>query len=218
MGYSRAGFDILGVDIVPQPLYPFRMVTADALEFLAFADVSSIAAVHASPPCQFATTMSARWRVKGGTIADAHLNLLTPTRAALRALGKPYVIENVLGARRYMEPTLRLHGGMFGMQVHRPRLFESSELILAPRAPMAKRPIGVYGDHPQHHYSTRQNGDMKGARSEFRRARTLAEAREVMGMPWADWHGCKEAIPPAYTEFIGRQLLTYLESPEAAAS
>jgi DNA (cytosine-5)-methyltransferase 1 len=215
MGYHRAGFDILGVDIEPQPLYPFPMVVADALEFLKFADLSSIAAVHGSPPCQFATTMSARWRVLGGTVADAHVNLLTPTLAAVRRIGIPWVVENVLGARRYMSPTLRLHGGMFGMAVHRPRIFESSELILAPRAPMASKPVGVYGDHPQHHYSTRQNGDMKGTRSEFRRARTLAEAREVMGMPWADWHGCTEAIPPAYTEHIGRQLLVSLEERAA---
>lgn len=210
MGYHRAGFDVLGVDIDPQPRYPFPFVQADALEFLASARLSSIDVIHASPPCQFATTMSARWRVQGGTVADDHVNLLTPTLAVLRALGIPYVVENVQGAKRYMRPTLLLHGGMFGLEVHRPRLFESSELILAERAAMASKPIGVYGDHPQNHYSTRQNGDMKGRRSEFRRARTIGEAQRAMGMPWADWHGCKEAIPPAYTEHIGRQLLDIL--------
>ena len=96
--------------------------------------------------------------------------------------------------------------------VHRPRLFESSELILAPRAAMTSKSVGVYGDHPQNHYSTRQNGDMKGKRSEFRRARSIDEARELMGMPWADWDGCRKAIPPAYTEHIGRQLLAAIEA------
>lgn len=206
-GYDLAGFEVLGVDIEPQPLYPFPMVVADALEFLAFADLSSFAAIHASPPCEFATTMSARWRVRGGTIADDHINLLTPTLEILRGLGVPYVVENVPGAKRHMRPTLLLHGGMFGLGVHRPRFFESSELILAPFAAATIRPVGVYGDHPQNHYSTRQNGDMKGKRSEFRRARTIDEARELMGMPWADWDGCRKAIPPAYTEHIGRQLL-----------
>jgi DNA (cytosine-5)-methyltransferase 1 len=215
-GYHRAGFDILGVDVLPQPRYPFPMVQADALEFLAFADLSPFAAIHASPPCQFATTMSARWRARGGTVADAHVNLLTPTLAILRRLGKPYIAENVVGAKRYMRPTLLLHGGQFGLGVHRPRLFESSELILAPRARPAVDPVGVYGDHPQHHYSTRQNGDMKGKRSVFRRARTIDEARELMGMPWADWTGCKEAVPPPYTEMIGAALLAAIEAGDAA--
>ena len=119
------------------------------------------------------------------TIADTHTDLLTPTLAILRQLGKPFVVENVPGAKRYMHPTLLLHGGMFGLGVHRPRYFESSELIFACKARQTSRPVGVYGDHPQNHYSTRQNGDMKGKRSEFRRARTIDEARELMGMPWA---------------------------------
>jgi DNA (cytosine-5)-methyltransferase 1 len=210
-GYHRAGFDILGVDIEPQPRYPFPMVRGDVLDVLDHWDLSPFAAIHVSPPCQFATTMSSRWRVRGGTAADHHINLLTPVLARVRRLGIPYVVENVVGAKRFMNPTLALHGGMFGLGVHRPRLFQCSMLILAPRAPMTKRPVGVYGDHPQNHYSTRQNGDMKGRRSEFRRARTLAEAQELMDMPWADWHGCKEAIPPAYTEYIGAQLLDALQ-------
>jgi DNA (cytosine-5)-methyltransferase 1 len=218
MGYHRAGFRVIGVDVEPQPRYPFEFVQAEAmqvLEYLAeraepWEGAPYPAAIHASPPCQFATTMSARWRLRGGTVADSHVNLLTPSLAIIRKLGIPYVVENVAGARRYMNPTLMLHGGMFGLRVHRPRLFESSELILAPKAPVARKPVGVYGDRPQIHYSTRQNGNMSGKRSEFRIARTIEEAREVMGMPWADWHGCKEAIPPAYTEHVGRALMEHL--------
>jgi DNA (cytosine-5)-methyltransferase 1 len=189
---------------------------AAALEFLSFARLDSFAAIHASPPCEFATTMNVRWRKRGGTLADQHVNLLTPTLVILRGLGKPYVAENVVGAGRHMRASLLLHGGMFGLGVHRPRLFESSELILAPKSAATVKPVGVYGDHPQHHYSTRQNGDMKGRRSEFRRARTIDEARELMGMPWADWDGCRKAIPPAYTEHIGAALLAAIEAGEAA--
>ncbi len=175
MGYSRAGFDVTGVDIEPQPHYPFEFLQHDAMELLNdLADYGPqfvledaygpIAAIHASPPCEFATTMNVRWRNRGNTIADQHVNLLTPTVAVLRQLGLPYIVENVIGAGQYFRPTLLLHGGMFGLGVHRPRLFECSELILA----------------------------------------------ELMGMPWADWDGCRKAIPPAYTEHIGRQLIDAL--------
>jgi DNA (cytosine-5)-methyltransferase 1 len=210
MGYHRAGFDVLGVDIEPQPLYPFPMVQADALEFLATADLSPFAAVHASPPCQKFTQMSARWRGNGG-IADQHLDLLTPTLAALAGLRVPWVVENVVGAKRILQPTLALHGGMFDLGIHRPRLFRSNCLILAPKAAMTAEPIGVYGTAPDgRRLWTRQNGNMTGKRPIIRAAKSVEEARELMGMPWADWHGCKEAIPPVYTEFIGRQLMDAL--------
>src|SRR6185312_3124266 len=107
MGYHRAGFDVVGVDIEDQPHYPFRFVKADALT--ALGEVGGMwtgfDAIHASPPCQFATNMSNRWRGTGGT-ADVHLNLLTPVRELLRAIGLPYVIENVPGAKKHMRPTL----------------------------------------------------------------------------------------------------------------
>jgi DNA (cytosine-5)-methyltransferase 1 len=211
-GYSRAGFDVLGVDNRPQPRYPFPFVQADALEFLASANLSSIDAIHASPPCQKFTQMSARWRAVGNATVESHPDLLTPTLAVLRKLGKPYVVENVQGAARHMRTSLTLHGGMFGLEVHRPRRFECSELILAAPARMTAEPIGVYGERPDgRRLRTRLNGDMNGKRSTLRAARSLEEAQRAMGMPWADWHGCKEAIPPAYTEYIGRQLLAALE-------
>ena len=205
-GYHLAGFDVTGVDIEPQPLYPFEFHQGDMLTY----PLDGFDVIAASPPCEFATTMNVRWRKRGGTIADAHVNLLTPTLARLRASGLPYVVENVLGAGQYMRATLLLHGGMFGLGVHRPRLFESNLLILAPRAPMTHKPVGVYGGHPQRHNSTRLNGNMKGKRSEFRRAASIDEARELMGMPWADWDGCRKAVPPAYTKFIGAALLDHL--------
>lgn len=210
MGYDRAGFDVMGVDREPQPLYPFRFVQADALDVLDHWDLSAFAAIHASPPCQFATQMSARWRGTGGK-ADQHPDLLTPTLERLRKLGVPWVVENVTGAKHMMQPTLLLHGGMFGLGVHRPRWFESNVLILTPQAPPVADPLGVYGKHHDgRRLFDRADGTIQRA------PKSLAEAQEAMGMPWADWHGCKEAVPPAYTEHIGRALLEYLAAERAA--
>jgi DNA (cytosine-5)-methyltransferase 1 len=208
MGYHRAGFDVVGVDIDPQPNYPFKFVQMDALEFMDIGQHPDV--IHASPPCQFHTQMRASWRARG--VNDGYVDLLTPTLGLLRPLKLPWVVENVVGAGKVMNATLMLHGGMFGLGVHRPRLFESNLLLLAPRAPIVREPVGVYDSRPRGktHLRTRLNGNGKG-RSEMRIARTLEEAQEAMGMDWADWHGTKEAIPPAYTEFIGAQLLEHLE-------
>jgi DNA (cytosine-5)-methyltransferase 1 len=155
--------------------------------------------------------MSNRHRGKGGKVDD-HLDLLTPTLARLRRLSVPWIVENVPPAKRVMHVTLTLHGGMFpGLGVHRPRIFESNVLILAPQARPVQNPLGVYGKHHDgRRLFDRADGTIQRA------PKSLAEAREAMGMPWASWHGCKEAIPPAYTEFIGAQLLDYVTAGRAA--
>jgi len=210
-GYDRAGFEVVGIDIEPQPLYPFGFIQADALDVLDHWDLSAFAAIHASPPCQHFTTMSNRHRGTGSR-ADDHLDLLTPTLALLRCLPVPWVVENVPPAKRVMQATLTLHGGMFGLGVHRPRIFESNVLILAPTARPVANPLGVYGKHHDgRRLFDRADGTIQRA------PKTLAEARQAMGMPWADWIGCKEAIPPAYTEFIGTQLLEHLAAVRGAA-
>lgn len=200
MGYHRAGFDVVGVDIVDRPGYPFDFIRADALEV----ELNGFDAYHASPPCQAHTTMSNRHRGQGGK-ADSHVDLIDAVRQRLVGTGKPYVIENVPGARRQMRNPVVLTGGMFGLRVERPRLFESNVLLLAPPAARVLNPVGVYGKaHDGRRLSTRKDG------SEQRAAASLLEAQEAMGMPWASWRGCAEAIPPAYTEHIGRQLLAAL--------
>lgn len=206
VGYHRAGFDVVGVDIAPQPRYPFEFHQADALTF----PLGGFDAVHASPPCQAFTQMSARWRGKG-TKADTHLDLLTPTRARLAGLDTPWVIENVQGAKHHMAPTLVLHGGMFGLGVHRPRLFESNVLLLAARSDRCVSPLGVYGTKPDGRttYRYRNNGNMKG-KSLIRAAKSIEEASEAMGIDWMTWDEIRESIPPAYTHFIGEQLLEHL--------
>lgn len=208
-GYSRAGFDVIGVDIEARPLYPFRFVQADALQVLDTWDLSRFAAIHASPPCQFFTQMNGAHRARrvlgqGRPVTD----LLTPVLARLRKLDIPWVVENVVGAAKVAgSPTLKLHGGMFGMKVYRPRVFWSNVLILAPSGPIVRQPVGVWGDRPQVKRRTRLNGDQTGKRSIMWQAQSVEEARDAMGMPWASWFGCKEAIPPAYTEHIGLQLI-----------
>jgi DNA (cytosine-5)-methyltransferase 1 len=218
MGYSRAGFDVVGVDIKPQPNYPFTFVRGDALEATTWpwphangyerAEVA-FDAIHASPPCQRYSTMGNRSRaLKGDTAPD----LLLPTWELLRETGLPYVIENVAGAKALMPNAFVLSGGMFGLGVHRPRYFVSNYLFLTPPpVDPPKHGIGVYGRAPDGRrlFNRKSNGT-------YRAPRSLEEAQIAMGMDWADWHGTKEAIPPAYTEFIGVQLIEHLRRREAA--
>jgi DNA (cytosine-5)-methyltransferase 1 len=215
VGYHRAGFEVVGVDIKSQPHYPFEFLHGDALEVLsrpAWALATEYDAIHASPPCQAFTQMSARWRGKG-TKADDHLDLLTPTRALLADVSIPYVIENVQGAKNYMRVDLRLHGGMFGLRVHRPRLFETNFPVEGFYAPQTKQPIGVYGKPDgRTTYRYRDNGNMKG-KSLIRAWKSVEEGKQAMGIDWMETdREVAEAIPPAYTEYIGRQLMAALHA------
>jgi DNA (cytosine-5)-methyltransferase 1 len=207
VGYERAGFTVTGVDIAPHPDYPFGMLEADALEVLADLDVSLFDAIHASPPCQAETTMSNRWRGKGGK-ADSHVSLIEPVRDLLVQTGLPWVIENVPGARRKLNSPITLHGGMFGLRVYRPRLFEAPWLTWAPpKAPAPVNPLGVYGKHHDgRRLFTRSDG------SEQRAAASLEEARAAMGVDWMTWDDLREAVPPTYTEWIGGHLLEHLRN------
>ena len=227
MGYHRAGFDVVGVDINPQPHYPFEFQRRDITEWFGAEGLAHHLslewdAIHASPPCQAFTTMSNRWR-GGGGLADDRGDLLTPTLELLRQLPVPWVVENVLGAAKTMRPTLKLHGGMFGLGVYRPRLFESNVLLLAPRSAKPSTSVGVYGKAPDGRMLRdssslkRWHGRRDDGRSFQRAAGSLEEAQQAMGMDWADWRGTKEAIPPAYSEAIGAQLLAYIERREVPA-
>lgn len=211
MGYHRAGFDVVGVDIRPQPRYPFAFHQADALEF----PLDGFDAVHASPPCQAYTQMSARWRKLEGGRANSHPDLIGPVRDRLVFWGGPYVIENVVGAKRKMRQPITLSGASFGLRVHRPRLFESNVLLLAPaRVGAPGDHIGVYGDRPDGRRlwtRTRLNGDGR-KRSHYRAARSTEDARDAMGIDWMEWRELAESIPPAFTEYLGRQLLAAIEA------
>jgi DNA (cytosine-5)-methyltransferase 1 len=199
MGLHHAGFEVVGVDLRPQPRYPFCFIQADALRppF----DLRTFDLVWASPPCQVYTQMSARWRGRSAR-TDGHPDLIGPTRDLLRAAGVPYAIENVIGARRHMLHPITLCGAQFGLGVHRPRLFETSFFMLVPQT--ARSPVGavgVYGKRPDgRRLWTRSDGDLRAAKS-------LEEGARAMGVGWMLWSELKEAVPPAYSEFIGRDFL-----------
>jgi DNA (cytosine-5)-methyltransferase 1 len=218
MGYHRAGFEVVGVDLVAQPHYPFDFIQADALDFLHPHSRSlTFDAIHASPPCQFFTQMRASWRAQG--VNDGYVDLLHPILAILRTKPNPWVVENVVGARKAMCEPITLHGAMFGLAVHRPRLFESNVFLMAPKQRVTEQPVGVYDSRPRGktHHRTRLNGNGRG-RSEMRIARTLEEGQAAMGIDWMDWPELKEAIPPAYTEHIGHYLLKEIEARRKVAA
>jgi DNA (cytosine-5)-methyltransferase 1 len=204
MGYHRAGFDVVGVDIKPRPRYPFAFIRGDALDYLR-EHGQEFDAIHASPPCQAHSRASLLAEHQGRRRST--VDLVAPTRDLLRAIGRPYVIENVEGAP-LLDP-IRLCGSTFGLGVRRHRLFESSALLVSPgpcRHDEQGKPIGLYGS---------MGDTVKGTDSLTGRmviggstARTIEEAQEAIGIDWTDrWSELKEAIPPAYTEHLGRQML-----------
>ena len=210
VGYSRAGFDVTGVDIEAHPDAPLPIVVADALMILLEPDfLAGFDVIHASPPCQNYTTMSNRSRSVGGKAATDHPDLISWVRTGLQAWGGVYVIENVPGAKSEMRSTVTLSGGAFGLRVDRPRLFESNVPLTAPKRVKVHDPIGVYGKLDGRRLFTRKDGTIQRA------AKTLDEGQRAMGIDWMDWHDLTEAIPPAYTEHIGRQLLSHLEERAA---
>lgn len=134
------------------------------------------------------------------------LRLIDPLRDRLRELGPDiWIIENVAGARRVMRNAFELTGEMFGLSVHRARLFESPLLITTPlKPPRQRNAVAVYGKLDGRRLWTRQDG------SELRAPRDLSGASIAMGIDWMTWDELREAIPPAYTEFIGKQLVPML--------
>lgn len=210
MGYSRAGFEVVGVDIRPQPRYPFEFVQFDALD--ALRPNTSINgrrvrdyfdAIHASPPCQA--------YIRSGMVAKdgRHSDLLGPTRELLRETGLPWVIENVPGAP--MRPDAVLCGSMFGLGVRRHRWFEFSwgEPLLTLACDHTRPVTGVYG-HPHGKGGAWRNGKRP----------MLPSDRETwsreMGIDWMQPLELAAAIPPAYTELVGAQLMQHLRARERA--
>ncbi len=207
MGYSRAGFDVVGVDIKPQPRYPFEFVQDDALALLStypWWDEPPFDAIHASPPCQaHVKGMAAANRALGREYA--HGDLISETRDLLRETGLPYVIENVVGAP--LDNPVRLCGSSFNLEVRRHRLFECSFPLLVPPC-----------DH------SRQNGDYWTSwrpNGEKRRAKVVqvygdgAERDKwgpAMGIDWMQPNELAEAIPPAFTELVGTALLQHIRA------
>lgn len=209
VGYVRAGFEVIGVDISAHPDYPYELIVKDALRVLDHIP-TDVYFVHASPPCQAYTTMSNRWRGTGG-VTDTRVPLIHLVRGLLQQWGGPYVIENVPGARKHMRNPVTVTGGAFGLKVHRPRLFESNLPIHGISAPVPVDTIGVYGKLDGRRLWTHKDG------TELRCAKTLEQGRRAMGIDWMSWEDLTEAVPPAYTDFIGRQVIDYLTRKDVAA-
>jgi len=195
MGYQQAGFEVTGIDIKKQKRYPFEFIQADALEVMKDLNyLRSFDVITASPPCQ-THSITQHLRNAQGKSTDK-IDLIPQTREALISSGKPYVIENVKGAP-LIDP-IQLCGSSFGLKVRRHRIFESNlELVGSICNHKAQgRPVGVYG--------SMRDEIPKGGKT----ATSIEEAREAMGINWMLWGDLVEAIPPVYTEFIGKQLMS----------
>lgn len=198
MGYHLAGFDVVGVDIDPQPRYPFRFVQADALQFLDYHG-HEFDAIHASPPCHDHTPLKS---VAG---EDGTAWLLNATRNSLACFDVPYVIENVAAAD--MVNPITLCGEMFGLRTYRHRQFESNRLVLAP--PHSKHPVPTATKQRRERWAAGWNVSVTGDVGTYL-------GPEAMGIDWMDGNGLSQAIPPAYTQFIGEQLVSHLSALEAS--
>jgi DNA (cytosine-5)-methyltransferase 1 len=200
-GYARAGFEVIGVDVNPQPNYPFDYVVADALRVLPLIKASNFDLIHASPPCQHGAAIT---KGTNRRLQDTYPNLYPPTLAMLAQTGRPYVIENT-----YARPDVVLCGEMFGLDVLRHRKIELGGWSTA---------------KPQH---LKHRGYVRGMRhGEWREGPYVAvygkgggkasvpEAQKAMGIDWTDVHEeLVEMLPPAYTQWIGEQFLAQKRDP-----
>lgn len=218
-GYQLAGFEVTGVDCRHQPRYAGdRFIQADALELLrelisgaTVSDssgrpisMSTVDAIHASPPCQRFTALAGLYR----PAAAVHPDLLTPTLALLADVSIPWVVENVPGAP--LRADIVLCGEMFGLKVRRHRWFQTSPMLYQLMAPCRHdtHPVGVYG-HPGGTATRDYRRVQPGRQSELsaRRAQ-LSDWKMAMDIDWMTAAELAQAIPPAYTQAIGEQLLT----------
>ena len=207
MGYHRAGFDVTGVDIKPQPNYPFQFIMGDALEFLR-EHGKEYDAIHASPPCQ------AYCALKTMVNRREHPDLIAETRELLRQTEKPWIIENVFGAP--MNGPIMLCGSHFGLcasngyQLRRHRYFETFPFLMdGHECDHSDKTVGVYGAkardiaQERRHYAKDKEtrGEPEGV--------VLPQwvGLEAMGIDWMTMDELSEAIPPAYTEWIGKQMM-----------
>lgn len=198
-GYRRAGFDVVGVDIEPQPLNPHTFIQGDAVEYLE-AHGHEYDAIHASPPCQAHTRLA---KLTG----KEYPCFIEATRDLLMKLDVPWIIENVVGAP--LRNPVTICGSAFGLGVRRHRQFESNVWLWPTdcRHDLQPEPIDVTGTGGFVEGRIRTDGG--GGNS--RKPRNIAEAREAMGINWMTRPKLSQAIPPAYTEYLGQQVMGFLK-------
>ncbi len=199
-GYQMAGFHVTGVDIKPQPRYAGDVfILGEALEYVA-KHGHEFDAVHASPPCQRYSKATPPER------REMHPDLIAATRLALLATGKPFVIENVEGARALLNNPIMLCGSMFGLEIWRHRYFEiwPDRWLLTPTCNHSFRPVLITG--------TTRRAPQNGGRIEY----SAQQCRDASGLHWMTRKEMDQAIPPAYTEWIGLHLMQHLKQGEVA--
>jgi DNA (cytosine-5)-methyltransferase 1 len=202
MGYHRAGFDVIGVDIKPQSHYPFLFIQDDVFEFAESHELDWYDAIHASPPCQsYSKSVSIENRKK-------HPDLIAQTRSLLKETGLPYVIENVPGAP--LENPVQLCGSAFGLPIQRHRLFETNFPIMSPGC--------IHGAYPRQYPPAWNRTTPLRVLSISGGWTTEVDFAQHKAAMLVDWEvtpkELSEAIPPAYTQFIGEQLLAVLNTEE----
>ena len=211
MGYHRAGFEVVGVDIEPQPRYPFEFIQCDAIAYIR-EHGHEFDAIAASPPCKVHTALKA-------FSAAHHVDLVSDTREALIASGKPYIIENVPGAP-LLDPIV-LCGSSFDLGVQRHRLFESN-IPLEGRPCDHKRQRELSPGYPTLRYHAGKPAvTMSPVVGVYGGGQGLGKGevdlwRKAMGIDWMVRGELSQAIPPAYTEFLGRQLYDHVAARAAA--
>jgi DNA (cytosine-5)-methyltransferase 1 len=201
MGYHRAGFAVVGVDINPQPNYPFEFIRADAMTY----PLDGFDAIHASPPCQAWTA----YRRRGDGVGDGYGDMVGPIRARLQAAGVPYVIENIHGAP--LINAIQLCGSSLGLDVRRHRRFECSFPVMAPPCAHGQQ-VGRYTAATNRRENSRRTVEVGVWRI------PLEVQQRAMGIDWMTLEELSESIPPAYTEHIGGYLIAEVQRRQEAAA
>jgi len=187
MGYALAGYAVTGVDIALQSRYPFTFVLCDAIEYLE-AHGHKYDLIHASPPCQGYSNLTPE------SHKEKYTKLIPALREILRHIGKPYVIENVAGARHELENPVMLCGSMFGLRTRRHRWFETNFHVAAPCAcNHSEMPLLV---------TTASKASRAKRHALGVAPKSVKHAPQAYGIGWMSCDGLKECIPPAYTRHI----------------
>jgi DNA (cytosine-5)-methyltransferase 1 len=212
VGYARAGFEVVGIDIAEQPNYPFEVWQTDALEVLeagkvAWRLIEDFDAIHASPPCQAFTA----YKRRPNHVKESP-DLIAPTRELLEATGLPWIMENVAGAP--LRDPLMLCGSMFDppLDVRRHRYFESNVPLHPPAWGCRHR---VWGPRFPSATNRRKNSRLTVQVGSWNTP--LEVQKRAMGIDWMTLEELSEAIPPAYCEHIGGYLMAHLNTRKAAA-